>query len=190
MPLCTVPQTPSPSARAPPTHHLVQDAPQEVAVLVLLHRLLSQLLQTSLLNRGIRGFGIHRGWEWWGSASAGTDRDRQHPAWARAGLPGCRQCLLKTPRLQGRSPISQLILGVGRSLSSGPHPCHPVPPGHPCRSLGSPTALPRDLRQLAQLHACTFWKLSFRSCSSSWKPSTVVFREQMVVSISCSMSMT
>lgn len=68
---------PSPSAGAVPTHHLVQDVLQEVAVLVLLCRPLSQLLQTSLRNKDMGGLGIQREWAWWGG---NTSSDRQGSA--------------------------------------------------------------------------------------------------------------
>lgn len=41
-------------------HHLVHDALQEVAVLVLLYRPLLQLLQTTLINRDIKGLSTRR----------------------------------------------------------------------------------------------------------------------------------
>lgn len=143
-------------------------------MLVLLCRPLSQLLQTSLINKDIGGPGIRRDWEWWGSVSAVIGRDQQRPAQAMVGLCGCGQGVCPQPL--GRTHITQFHHGVGRSPRPTSRPCH-----NP--SAESPPAP-------AQLHARTFWKLSFRSCSSSWKASMVVFREQLVVSISCSLSVT
>lgn len=161
---------PSPSAGAVPTHHLVQDVLQEVAVLVLLCHPLSQLLQTSLRNKDMGGLGIRREWAWWGAVPAVIGKAQQRPAQAMVGL--CEVC----PQPLGRSHIAQFLLGVGRSPRPRSHPCHnPSAEGPPAP---------------AQLRTRTFWKLSFSSCNSSWKASMVVFREQLVVSISWSLSVT